>query len=493
MGNVSKGPPIGIVSLNKVGPHAILGGGTGKFIVSGTIFLNTDVTDQPWTSSSAGDEWDDGIDAKTNSNLYVYGTIDTVNTTYLGEALWPLDHCFQGDGLQPTGTGTTPTAPGGALPNVKLSCAVTNGTVTVDYNDIDNTFPQITDPLGGVRRAGQPLRHEHRLPGPHGADQPAPAGGRRGRGAAPRRVHEAGGDHGVRQLPGLLGIRRRRGAYPGLYRFDDGLWINPGAGANVTGSNVVLATQSPYPVAGNVPGSGSGAAFATSGSGNGAPCLTAGTMTSDASGSGGSPESEVSSTACGGTSPTTYGVLAYHDTPVTNTPDSSMTGTGNNFSLMIGGASSATVNLAGPTTGPYAGVDGSPGIVFYQDPGTQANYGFDAEAGDAAAITLTGVVYNASLTNYGTSAPQDYWDGEGGGIPFYAGGTLQTGFGAGWSNGPTQSVGLGDDQRHRHRRRLQYRREHRHHHPRPALPGARRQQPVTHRMRTVRAVLSHAR
>ena len=94
---------------------------------------------------------------------------------------------------------------------------------------------------------------------------------------------------------------------------------------------------------------------------------------------------------------------------------------------MIGGGAGAQVNLSGPTTGPYAGVDGSPGIVLYQDPGTQANYGFDAEAGDAAAITLTGVVYNASLTNYGANSPQDYWDGNGGGIPFYAGGTLQTG------------------------------------------------------------------
>jgi hypothetical protein len=121
--------------------------------------------------------------------------------------------------------------------------------------------------------------------------------------------------------------------------------------------------------------------------------------------------------------------------------DSSMTGTGNNFSLMIGGASGATVNLTGPSTGPYAGVDGSPGIVLYQDPGTQANYGFDAEAADSATINLTGVVYNASLTNYGQNSPADFWDGSGGGIPFYAGGTLQTGYGAGWSNGPAQSAG----------------------------------------------------
>ena len=79
VGNVAKGPPIGIVALNKVGPHEILGGGTGTFVVSGTIFVNSNVANQPWTSSSSGLEWDDAIDAKTSSNLYVYGPIDTVH------------------------------------------------------------------------------------------------------------------------------------------------------------------------------------------------------------------------------------------------------------------------------------------------------------------------------------------------------------------------------------------------------------------------------
>ena len=52
-------------------------------------------------------------------------------------------------------------------------------------------------------------------------------------------------------------------------------------------------------------------------------------------------------------------------------------------------------------------------------------------------------MYNASLPFYGTTSPQDFWDGFGGGIPFYAGGTLQTGYGAGWpaSPGPTPSSG----------------------------------------------------
>jgi hypothetical protein len=82
-------------------------------------------------------------------------------------------------------------------------------------------------------------------------------------------------------------------------------------------------------------------------------------------------------------------------------------------------------------------------MALYQDPTQQANYGFDAETGDSATIQVNGVVYNASLSNYGASAPQDYWDGVGGGVPFYAGGTLQTGFGAGWPStmGPAESEG----------------------------------------------------
>jgi hypothetical protein len=151
--------------------------------------------------------------------------------------------------------------------------------------------------------------------------------------------------------------------------------------------------------------------------------------------------SETSSNACTGTSPTTYGVIGYGDS--TFQPDPAETGTGNNFSVIIGGAAGAAVSLTGPTSGIYGGTDGNPGLVLYQDPGTQANFGFDAEPADAATIAVNGVVYNASLADYGASSPLDYWDGRGGGIPFYAGGTLQAGYGAGWAAtpGPTPSAG----------------------------------------------------
>ncbi len=478
-----------------MGPHEILGGGTGTFVVSGTIFVNSDVAQQPWTSSSSDLEWDDAIDAKTSSNLYVYGPVETVAGTYNGEALWPLDHCFQPAGpKQGSNPGTLfasgdPTA--SSLPTVQLSCSEASGSVTFDYNSMSNTSPQIADPLAAAERAASPpTAATTACPGMSTVVDPTPqvVGG----------VTELlPGDYtspveltGSTNFQDCSGFGGNEGAYPGIYRFEQGLWINPGPGDTVTGNNVVISTGTPYPMAGNVPGTVVGGNFQPSGPGNGAPCLPSSTMTSKASGNG-SPQPETSSHACGGTSPTTYGVTAYGDSSIA--VDNSMSGTGNNFSLMIGGASGDAVNLTGPTTGPYAGVDGSPGIVLYQDSGTQANYGFDAEAGDAAIINLTGVVYNASLTNYGTGAPADYWDGVGGGIPFYAGGTLQTGFGAGMVERPGAVDRVGHDHRHRHRRRLQHRREHQHHDPRPALQRARQQQPVVHRMTQMRSSLQSRR
>jgi hypothetical protein len=433
----AKGNPIGIVALNKVGPHEVLGGGTGKFLVSGDIVVNTDVQQQPWTAISNGWAFDDAIDAKTNSDLYVYGTIHTVNAKDGTNPLWPLDWCFDGSGIVGKGNPTPPTPayksgdPAAQVPAYEPSCSA--GSVTVAYDAIDPTINQISDPLAA---SGAP-------PNPFGAPGITACPGQ----SAPVQYNSVSPTATVLlpgeytspvELTGSVTFDDCSGygeaAYPGVYRFDQGLWINPQSSTDtVTANNVVIATENPYPKAGNVPGTLSGSTFTTTGPGNGAPCLPAGTTNSD----GRTPE--VSSTACTGTNNTLYGSVAWGDKSIA--VDNTMTGTGNNFSLIIGGAAGAQVNLTGPTTGPYAGTNGAPGLVLYQDPGTQANYGFNAQSGDAATVNVTGVLYNASLSNYGSSAPLDYWDGPGGGIPFYAGGTLQTGFGAGWTTGPTKSAG----------------------------------------------------
>jgi len=444
--NSTQGLPIGIVALNKVGPHAVLGGGSGTFVVSGDMFLNTDVTNQPWTSNSGGWEWDDAVDAKTGSNLYVYGTIQTNNGKYNGESLWPLDGCFTGSGR--VGQGDSPPAafgavyaagdPGNQTPTNTLSCSAYGSHVTVDYDHINPAQPAINDPL---QSAGAP-------PSPFTASIACPGLSAQTYSTAPTSGSLLPGEYtnpvlitGSMQFEDCSGYSGEA-AYPGIYRFDQGLWIDPqSAGDTVTGSNIVIATKNPYPVAGNVPGAVSNGNFVASGGGNGAPCLPTGTMTSAPSGNG-TPENEVdgsAGSACGGSSPQTYGVIAYGDSSFSAVPG--LYGTGSNLSLIVGGVSGATVSLTGPTSGTYAGAAGAPGLVLYQDAGTQANYGFDAESGDAATISVAGVVYDSSLTSYGSAAPLDYWDGVGGGIPFYAGGTLQTGYGAGWSSGPAASAG----------------------------------------------------
>ena len=442
----SQGAPIGIVALNKVGPHEILGGGTGEFLVSGDIFLNTDVSGQPWTRSAVDPvtqvswAWDDAIDAKTDSNLYVYGTIQSNNGTDHGQPLWPLDTCFQPN-VVGEGNPVSPSPqyqagdPANGLPAVQMSCQEHSGSANVDYDNINPTNSQINAPLSGTEAPPNPLSPSTDIACPGSTLLTNP----------PMTV-----DAGVTRLTpgeytnpveitGSANFQDCPGGGAGIYRFDQGLWINPQtAGQTVTGSNVVIATESPYPVAGNVPGSIVNEAFVASGAGNGGPCLPSTTMSSASSGNG-TPIAETSGNVCGGTSPATNGVIAYGDSSFTADPTE--TGTGTNFSLIVGGMQGTSVSLTGPTSGAYGGSYGNPGLVLYQDPALQANDGFDAEAGNAADISINGVVYNASLSNYGANAPLDYWDGTGGGIPFYAGGTLQAGFGAGWSNGPTQSTG----------------------------------------------------
>ncbi|HEV3234705.1 MAG TPA: pilus assembly protein TadG-related protein [Candidatus Dormibacteraeota bacterium] len=449
-GSPQVGTAVAIVSLNKVGPHVVLGGGTGTFTVSGNINLNTNVKNQPWTGCQDGYAYDDAIDAKNGSNLYVYGTVryvDNINGSGYNcggtpQPLFPLDTCFPGAATQYNSPGNVSWVAGAPPPYPTNKPPCNHGNTTVAYNQMDHTFTPINDPLqgGGAPPNLWTTKSVAACPGmglqsyssiPVGTTVLKP-----GEYTVPVKITGS-------MTFGDCSTYAGEGAYPGFYLFDQGLWITPqAAGSSVTGSNVLIATQQPYPVAGNEPGSLVNGNFVptTSGGvpvgGNGAPCLPAGTTASANSGGQQEVNSSVASSKCGGTS--NYGVITYGDSSFTPTSDY---GKGDNFSAIVGGATNTTVSLSGPTTGGYAGTNGSPGLVFYQDPATQANFGFDALSGDAAAVSVTGVIYNASLSNYGANAPLEYWDGTGGGIPLYAGGTLQTGYGAGWTSGPAQSAG----------------------------------------------------
>jgi Flp pilus assembly protein TadG len=458
-------PNIGIVALNKYGPHEVLGGGTGSFVVSGDIFLNTQVNAQPWSgtytdpTTNVSFDWDDAIDAKQGSNLYVYGTIHSQYGTNSAEQEWPLDHCFNPDVLGQVHADPAPTdeqqynpgdpsAAGSNLPDRQMACDSTFGTTTytvnVDFDNIDADATQIADPLTAVGSPPNPLAStDNTCPGAastavFGAIDPTTTTLMPGIYTQPVEITGPAGG-------GTVTFQDCPGGYTGVYEFQQGLWLNPQAGVTVNANDVVIATQAPYPLAGNVPGAdttpGDASTFVASGAGNGAPCLPAGTTASVPSGG----ESEVTTNPCGGTNPQEFGVVGYVDQD--EQPDPTEYGTGNNFSLIIGGAVGSTVNLTGPTSGAYGGTQGNSGLVLYQDPNTEANYGFDAESGDGATIAINGVVYNASLPDYGAPAadggttPEDFWDGTGGGIPFYGGGTLQAGYGTGWSSGPAGSSG----------------------------------------------------
>jgi hypothetical protein len=180
----------------------------------------------------------------------------------------------------------------------------------------------------------------------------------------------------------------------------------------VQGYNILIATGSPYPIAGNVPGtvSTTGVFTATAGAaGNGAPCFPSG-----------SPDVNATSPLCAGANSSLKGVVSKNQHSPYN-PDGYW-GTGTNFSLIVGGA--GTVTVTAPSYGVYNG------LGFFQARGTPGNYGFNAEAGDSAAITVNGSVYNNSVANYGSGAPQEFWDV---GTVYYPGGIVQTGMGTGTS------------------------------------------------------------
>jgi hypothetical protein len=449
--NPGTGQSVAIVALDQVEPHAVLGGGTGTFSVYGTIFANSTVPWSPWNQTHNGVSYDDVVDAKDTSNLILHGIMETVGPN------WPLDWCFGTNGGAPPPYNSTPPGyPPTPDPYNTATCSASSS-VVLKYDLIVNNQTQLTDPL---------------LPGAGGSgvDDPfatptqglCPQDGN----AAPARTVPASvqppnvgtsgttvllpGDYanpvvitsGNVQFADCSGAYdlNPSGQYPGVFRFEKGLAILTQAGTTVQGNNVMIATGSPVPIPGNVPGSWSGNAFTATGTGNGAPCYPSGVTNSN-----GQAETDSRSVTCGGTTssaPAPFGtmfangpykgVVAYSQ--ASSSADTSQYGTGTNYAAILGGA--GTITLTGPTSGEYRD------IVLFQERSIPGNTGLDAQPGDTATVTLNGLVYNASFPCYGwpvvggacttsiggRSNPYDFWDV---GVPFHPGGVLQAGVGTG--------------------------------------------------------------
>lgn len=446
--NPGNGQSVAIVALNQVMPHEVLGGGTGSFNVYGTIFANSTVPYGPWNQSHNGATYDDVVDAKDSSNLILHGVMETTGGN------WPLDWCFS-DSTSPTPpyNNTPPKYPPTPDPYNTAVCSGGTGSqsVTLKYDQIVNKQSQISDPLMPVAGAGgvpDPFADKTQglCPGetaPTARTVPAAVNGtivlQPGEYSSP--VVVTAGNVQFADCSGVYDPNGGGSAYPGTFRFDGGLAILTPSGSTVQGANVMIATASPVPLPANVPGSWSGSAFTASGSGNGAPCYPSGVTTSS-----GTAETDSGSPTCGGTTgsaPAPFGslfssgpfkgVVSYNQS--TFNKDSTQYGKGTNFSLILGGQGAVT--LSAPSTGVYRD------IALFQDRSTSGNFGLDAYPGDRAAVTVNGVVYNASLpcngmpmvggacstvNNLPQPNPFAYWDV---GIVFSAGGMLQAGVGTG--------------------------------------------------------------
>jgi uncharacterized protein YfiM (DUF2279 family) len=391
-----------IAALGEHGAHTIFEGGSGSFTVDGTIYDNSD----GWLNTSKA-TWSgpngevDVIDGKQSGVMNVQGNIESY-------AANPFDHCFGETGPEPSGAAT-------------VVCDV-NTSTEITYEGWKGNDGSGTDSNGnpnGSQQTEDPLSTD---PGPPPADDAFC-------GTASPTTYSPG------QMPVLVsGV-------------EYGAAIDPPTGYSVTGSDIMLVTETAIPdSAGGTFSSNTGDGEPAVGNGSGLCDLeltyeTCGNSFSSAPSNMCSSEPAPVNTAAAGTN-------CNAETDVAN----SVSAQGLNYSLEIGGQ--GTVNLTASTGTGFPWTDFltwqlTPGVGSgfpsnpAGDPGApsgagQANTGLDGEPSDSANITLTGLMYNNSdQTGQNLSQPQ-YWDGNAG-IPFLPGGMLLAGYGVA---GGTYGTGL---------------------------------------------------
>ncbi len=371
-------PPAGkfgaINALDTSHTHSIFAGSNGKFLATGDVFDNW-VAPPSWSlpsycydgnnkfvqivpagsscpAGTRGVVYNDAADAKDASTITITGTLSSPGT--------PLDRCYgQITVLPPSGTancsGQGGITYGGVITNAAgynadpLAASLGAAPTTSGCNGAQTTYNSQGPSTGPF------------FPGVYAF--PLDVSGAAGAGAAAPTFMDCGGGN------------------PGVYIFQRGVHIHPGAGQTVYGSNVIFVSQTPIPDS-SLPGN------------NGA---------GDASGA-----------PAGATYSVRGGVM----------PSSGPNHTGLNMSVDIGG--NGTVTLTSPSSGPYAGT------VLWQTPGVNANFGFDNGSTESTVITLNGSVDNSTISNGITAFSSGYEPTCGGCdtgyiIPYASGGTLMMG------------------------------------------------------------------
>lgn len=293
-GALGAGYGVGIVALAPSGIHTIFGGGSGQFVVHG------DIMDDSAGNANGPDGYADTVDDFQASSTVITGHLYAV-------AAHPLDPCFY-----PAGT------------TVSTCASHTSGSIAYAAGMVGG-LAYMPDPLSYI--AAPSNAAAACAPAQTATIDPPVVGG----------VYSPG-VYKYRPVITTSATLADCSGAPGIYIFEDGVAICPGSGDTVTGTDVMLFSDSGAATTSPVP-----------------PPPDAGPATPPApAGAGG---------GCGSSS-------------------------GSGDGVQIGGEGSVT--LSGPTSGPWSH------LVLYQDRGAQANIGLDDSADDSATIHITGAIYDNS-------------------------------------------------------------------------------------------------
>jgi len=351
VGNGGQGYNLAVVSLLKYARHTIYAGAVGNFTLNGSMFDSS--VAQCNDRDNSCKNYSACSTGTPVANITCYGdsadvfqqSSEKITGTLYSVAPVALDPCF----YQAPSSGTAyPLGSSSPYYNSYLcGSQFSSSSSPLSYGGLQGNVAAITDPLANLPDPTADGNAATICPGQSSVS--SMAGGVVGSGSLTPGVYTT--PVVITGSVTLLPCQSNGNTTgPGIYVFQQGIEICPSAGSTVTGNDVMLYAESAPP-----------ASYSNS-SGNASYCASA-------SGANGT---------------------------VTDGID-------------VGGAPGATVNLTGPSAGPFQGV------ALYQDRNVDENIGLDdgwtqsqtwqgtQYTADGATITIDGVVYDNSFSNESTT------------------------------------------------------------------------------------------